>query len=80
MCCDCLQSLRGPSLIFRHSDTFPPQLRGYEQKRHRGCGDSEVSRPMTFAKPFPTGSEVDGEPVQRKFTFLFGEICKRIRQ
>jgi hypothetical protein len=35
---------------------------------------------MTFAKPFPTGSEVDGELVQRKFTFLFGEICKRIRE
>lgn len=43
---------------------FPPKLRGYEQKRHRGSGHSEVSRPMTFAKPFPTGSEVDGELVQ----------------
>ena len=27
------------------------------------------------AKPFPTDSGVDDELVQRKFTFLFGEIC-----
>ena len=41
-----------------------PKLRGYEQKRYRGFGRTEVSRPVTFAKPFPTESEVDGELVQ----------------
>lgn len=40
--------------------------------------DPEVSDPW-ITKPFPTGSRVDGELVQRKFTFLFGEICERIR-
>ncbi len=29
---------------------------------------------------FPTDSRVDGELVQRKFTFLFGEVCKRTRE
>ena len=33
-----------------------------------------MSCPVT-AKPFPTDSKVDGELAQRKFTFLFGEIC-----
>ena len=41
--------------------------------------DPEVSCPWT-AKPFPTDSGVDDELVQRKFTFLFGEICERIRE
>ena len=50
-----------PGLTDRRRTHFPPKLRGYEQKRHRGSGLSEVSRPMTFAKPFPTESEVDGE-------------------
>ena len=36
--------------------------------------DPAVSCPW-IAKPFPTDSRVDGELVQRKFTFLFGEIC-----
>ena len=36
--------------------------------------DPEVSCPWT-AKPFPTDSGVDDELVQRKFTFLSGEIC-----
>ena len=36
--------------------------------------DPEVSCPKT-TKPFPTDSRVDGELVQRKFTFLSGEIC-----
>lgn len=50
------------------SAAFTPKLRGYEQKRHRGLESPEVSRPET-AKPFPTDSRVDGELVQRKFTF-----------
>ena len=41
--------------------------------------EPEVSCPWT-TKPFPTDSEVDDELVQRKFTFLFGEICKRTRE
>ena len=41
--------------------------------------DPEVSCPWT-AKPFPTDPTVDGELVQRKFTFLFGEICARTRE
>jgi hypothetical protein len=32
----------------RHPDAFPPKLRGYEQKRYRGPGISEVSRPVTY--------------------------------
>ena len=36
--------------------------------------DPEVSCPWT-AKPFPTDSRVDGELAQRKFMFLFGEVC-----
>ena len=36
--------------------------------------DPEVSCPWT-AKPFPTDSRVDGELLQRQFTFLFGESC-----
>ena len=36
--------------------------------------DPEVSCTWT-AKPFPTEPTVDGELVERKFTFLFGEIC-----
>jgi hypothetical protein len=36
--------------------------------------DPEVSCRWT-AKPYPTDPKVDGELVQRKFTFLFGEIC-----
>ena len=36
--------------------------------------EPEVSCPWT-TKPFPTDSKVDGELVQRKFTFLSGEIC-----
>ena len=41
----------------------------YEAKR-----DPEVSCRWT-AKPYPTDPKVDGELVQRKFTFLFGEVC-----
>ena len=40
--------------------------------------DPEVSDPC-ITKPFPTDSRVDDELVQRKSTFLFGEICSRIR-
>ena len=58
---------------------FSPKLRGYVQKRHRGLERPVVSQ-RTMAKPFPTDSGVDGELVQRKFTFLFGEICKRTRE
>ena len=36
--------------------------------------DPEVSCRWT-AKPYPTDPKVDGELVQRKFTFLFGEVC-----
>ncbi len=32
----------------RHPDTFTPKLRGYEQKRYRGRGISEVSRLETY--------------------------------
>ena len=41
--------------------------------------DPEVSCPWT-AKPFPTDSKVDGALARRKFTSLFGEICKRTRE
>jgi len=41
----------------------------YEAKR-----DPVVSCRWT-AKPYPTDPTVDGELVQRKFTFLFGEVC-----
>ncbi len=41
----------------------------YEAQR-----DPEVSWSWT-AKPFPTDSRVDGELVQRKFTFLFSGVC-----
>ena len=63
-----------PGLNCRHPDVLTPKLRGYEQKRHGGSGSPGVSDPW-ITKPFPTGSGVDGELVQRKFTFLFGEIC-----
>ena len=36
--------------------------------------DPEASCRWT-TKPFPTVSTVHDEPVQRKFTSLFGEIC-----
>lgn len=39
-----------------------------------------MSRQMTFAKPFLTGSEADAELVQRKSMLIFGEICKSIRE
>lgn len=47
-------------LILSPSAAFPPKLRGYEQKRHRGSGSSEVSDPW-ITKPFPTDSGVDDE-------------------
>ena len=68
----------------RHPDTFTPKLRGYEQKRYRGFGRSEVSRPVTFAKPFPAESEVDGELVQLFQTadalFLFLHLLRSMER
>ncbi len=40
---------------------------------------TEVSWPDS-AKPFPTDLGVDGALARRQFTFLFGEICERIRE
>ena len=54
---------------------FPPKLRGYEQKRHTRAGSGRrVS--TTSRSRSQTPVQVNGELVQRKITFLSGEICR----
>ncbi len=70
---------RKPANALRNTALFSPKLRGYVQKRHKAWRDPEVSH-RVMVKPFLTDSKVDGELVQRKFAFLFGEICERTRE
>ncbi len=64
----------------RHSDHSRQNCEATNRNAIEAQRGSGMSCPSTAKPVFPTNSGVDDELVQRKFTFLFGEICKRIRQ